>query len=264
MALAIREVVDPDSPQALEQVAVGERLVGHSLADRAHGAPGDAHQLGDSLAGRVHRQPADLVLERDREARVVPGPRHLGDDDAMLLAIHARRVGLHIGERRPEIERPPPPAPLAGIFPRAASTAYPAAVLLPRLRTNRHHDRAELDTDVLDHRPLDPEQHLPYASGAHAATAFLLVPDLRSRNRRRTAACAPSYPEVGGAPSAPDLIATKRRRRRLSSSANPATSSPNVSRTAPTTQALLDQTTTAALPPHGPTPHPRKQHKRRN
>ena len=51
-----------------------------------------------------------------------------------------------------------------------------------------------------------------------------------------------------GAPSAPTSLPHKRGRRRLSSSANPATSSTNVSRATPSPQALLDQTTTAALP----------------
>ena len=57
----------------------------------------------------------------------------------------------------------------------------------------------------------------------------------------------PSCPEVGRS-QRPDLIAPKRGRRRLSSSANPATSSRNASRAAPDPAALLDQTTTAALP----------------
>jgi len=57
----------------------------------------------------------------------------------------------------------------------------------------------------------------------------------------------PSCPEVGRS-QRPDLIAPKRGRRRLSSSANPTASSANVSRAATTTTALLDQTTTTALP----------------
>jgi hypothetical protein len=248
MSLSICEVVDPDSLQPPELVAVGERLRSDPPADVPDRAPGDSHQLGHGLARRVDRQPADLVLERDREPRVVPSPRDRGDNDAMLLAVHPWCVRLEVRERRPEIQRPPPTASLAGVLPRAAAAARPAATLLPRLRSHRHHDRAELDADVLDHRPLDPEQHLPYASGAHAATAFLLVPDLRSRNRRSAARRAlPSCPEVGRS-QRPDLTSPKRGRRRLPSSANHATSSQNVPRTAPTIKALLDQTTTAALP----------------
>ena len=57
----------------------------------------------------------------------------------------------------------------------------------------------------------------------------------------------PSCPEVGRS-QRPNLIAAERGRRRLSSSANPATSSTNSSRANTSPQALLDQTKTAALP----------------
>jgi hypothetical protein len=52
----------------------------------------------------------------------------------------------------------------------------------------------------------------------------------------------------GRALPAPHLIAKQRGRRRLSSSANQPPSSENVARTTPTPTALLDPTTTAALP----------------
>ena len=67
MAFSIREVIDTDSLQAREQVALGGRLVGDAFADRADRAPGDAHQLRDRFLGGVDRQPAALILERDRE-----------------------------------------------------------------------------------------------------------------------------------------------------------------------------------------------------
>ena len=181
VALSMREVINPDPRKTGERVAPGDLLGGDALADQADRAPRDAHQLRDGLLGRVNRQPAALVLQRDREAGVMPRPRDRGDDHAMVLAVHARPVGLQVGERRPEVQRPPAPASLAGILARAAPPAHAAAVLLPRARADRHHDRLQLNADVLDHRPLDPEQHLPYASPAHAASALSSVPTVRSR-----------------------------------------------------------------------------------
>jgi hypothetical protein len=100
----------------------------------------------------------------------MPRPRDRSHDDTMLLAVHARRVGLQVRQRGPQIQRPPAPASLAGILARTAPPADTAAVLLPRARADRHDDRLQLDADVLDHRSLDPEQQLPYASGAHVAS----------------------------------------------------------------------------------------------
>jgi hypothetical protein len=59
--------------------------------------------------------------------------------------------------------------------------------------------------------------------------------------------CAPSCPGVERS-QRPDLPSPKRGKRRLSSSANPATSSENVHAHNARPRALLDQTTTAALP----------------
>lgn len=84
-------------------------------------------------------------------------------------------------------------------------------------------------------------------SSAHAVT----VPSRgyatrRSRSRKRTAACASSCSDVGYSP-APDLVTTKRDRRPLSSSADPATSCANLWGAATGTTGLPDQTP-AALP----------------
>ena len=107
---------------------------------------------------------------------------------------------------------------------------------------------AVVKVDLLDHRSPQSEQPLPYPEWAHVVTVPLVsVPAVRSQNRRSTTACAPPA-RRSGAPQRPDLTATKRGRRRLSSSANPATSSENVSRPTTRRPALLDQTTTAALP----------------
>jgi hypothetical protein len=106
---------------------------------------------------------------------------------------------LELRERGHKVEGPRASASLPASS-RAAPTADPAATLLPRPRPDRHDDRAEHAHTRAP--PLDPEQHPPYASGAHAATAFLFVPDLRSRNRGRVARRALPAARRPGASSA--------------------------------------------------------------
>src|ERR1017187_6614527 len=170
----------------------------------------------------------------------MPRPRDRRHDNPMLLAEHARRVGLQERERGPQVKRPPPPASLTGILARATPSAHTTTMLLPRARADRHHDRLELDADVLDHRPLDPEQHLPYASQAHAATvSFTSVPALRSQNRKSTAACAAPLTLVG-APCAPTSSPQSAPGRRCQAARTPAsTTTPRVPRQ--TFEALLDR-----------------------
>jgi hypothetical protein len=85
VAASMREVIDPDPLQAGEQVAVGDRLLRDPLADRSDGPPRDAHQLRYRLLGRVDRQPAALILERDGEPAVMPGPRDRRHDHPVRL-----------------------------------------------------------------------------------------------------------------------------------------------------------------------------------
>ena len=207
---------------------------------------------------RLDRQPRDLIFEAARERRVVPGPRDRRDNHAVTLAANPRRVGLEIRERGAEVQRPPTPAPLTEVITRAAPPAMRTAIPLPCARADRHHQRARVgQLDVLHDSSPQTEELLPYPSCAHAATALSRGSTaVRSPNRESTTACAPSCPEVGRA-QRPDLIATKRGRRRPSSSANPPTSSENVSRAAPASKALLDQTQTGRATPRPRSPHPR-------
>ncbi len=109
--------------------------------------------------------------------------------------------------------------------------------------------------DVLDHRPLDPEQHLPYAWLAHAATALShgSKPSI-SRNPKSTAACALLCPLLGR--PAPDLTANQRGRTAPSSSANPQQSTATTRAPQPTIEALLDRRRATALPALSPQPTP--------
>jgi hypothetical protein len=172
MALAVGDLVDPDLPQAGEQVHLAARLLCHPLADAAHAAPADPHQLGDGAARGVHRQPGDLLLEGAGEARVVSGPGDGADDHAVLGAAHPRRVGLQVGDGRAEVQRPPAPPPLAEVEARGATAADAAAIALAMVRRDRRHYLPLIvDLDALDDRPLQAEQACPYPFLAHVVAA---------------------------------------------------------------------------------------------
>jgi hypothetical protein len=177
------------------------------------------------------------------------GPRHLRDHHPVTLAAHPGRVGLQEAERGREIQRPPPPATVALIVSRAAPPAMRAAINLPRTRTDRHTNTAPGSSNSTCSITVrrSPSSCFHTLSGRTSPRSLHIGPAVRSQNRRSPAACALSCPEVGRS-QRPDLIAKQRGRRRLSSSANPATSSENVSRATLGRHALLDQTPTAALP----------------
>jgi hypothetical protein len=103
LTLAVADLVDPDPPEFIEQIDLAHGLGGDPCDDRADRSPRDTHQLSDRGLRRIHGQPADLILKRACEPRVMPGPRHRADHDTMAAARHPRRVRLHERERRPEI-----------------------------------------------------------------------------------------------------------------------------------------------------------------
>jgi hypothetical protein len=173
LPFANRDLIHPDPLQPGEQVALGGLLGHHSLADPADRPPRDPHQLRDRGLGRLHRQPRDLILEAAGEVRVVPRPRDRSDEYTVALAADPGRLGLQVGERRAQIERPPPPATLTPVIARATPPTMRAAIALAGSRADRQHQRPVLlELDVLDDRPTQPEQLLPYASSAHAAIAL--------------------------------------------------------------------------------------------
>ena len=252
LTLADRDLIEPEPLEVREHVATAFRLGGDALADTSDRPPRDPHQLADRALARVHRQPRCLVIKRAGEPGVVTRPRHRGDDHPVLAALDPRRVSLQIAERRAEIQRPPPATALAEVIARAAPAAVRAAIPLAVPRPDRDHDRAVLLVDCLDDRLLQPQHPRPrtdaYASACARRHRFLSTfLTVRSRNGRSDAACA-LLPGGRAHPCAPTSLPNSAARRRLSSSANPGTSSQNASRTAPAHRALLDQTTTAALP----------------
>jgi hypothetical protein len=175
LTLANRDLVEPELREPGEQVAAAFRFGADALADPPDRPPRDPHQLTDRGLARVDRKPRGLIVERPGEPGVVTLPRHRCDHHPVLLALNAGRVRLQEAERRAEIKRPPPPATLAKVIPRAAPPTVRAAISLAVARTDRQHDRAVLLLDRLNHRLLQPHHPRPrtdaYASLAHAATA---------------------------------------------------------------------------------------------
>jgi hypothetical protein len=128
----------------------------------------------------LDREPRDLILELAGERGVVSGPRHRRNDHAVTLAADAGRIGLEIGERRPDVQRPPAPSALTQVVAGAPAPAARTTIELARDRPDRHHQRARVDQlHVLHDSSVQAEQLLPYASSAHVAAApFTSVPDL--------------------------------------------------------------------------------------
>jgi hypothetical protein len=173
LPFADRDLIHSDPLQACEQVAGLGRLIGHPGADPADRAPRDPHQLRDRGLGGLDRQPRDLIFELACERGVVAGPRDGRDDHPVTLAAHSGGVGLEIRERRPEVQRPPAPTAVTEVIAGAAPPAVRTTIKLARERADRYHQRAIVgELDVLDDSSLEPEQLLPYASSAHAATAL--------------------------------------------------------------------------------------------
>jgi hypothetical protein len=198
LALGGGDLVDPDPLEVGQRVAPCALVGHHALADRADRAPVDPHQLRDRLLGGVHGQPRRLVFERHGEARVVPRPRHRGDDHAVLLAADPRRRRVQVDKRGAEVQRPPALVTISPVIAGATSPAVRAAAALAGLRAHPHDQRLLLDEGARDDRSAQPEQLPPYPCGAHVAVApfagFLTV---RSQNPKSAAACAPSTTAPG-------------------------------------------------------------------
>ena len=177
------------------------------------------------------------------------GPRHRRDDHAVTLAADPERFGLEVRERRAHVERPPTPATVAEVIARAAPPAVRATIELAGDRADRYHQRpAVAQLDVLNDSSLKTEQLVPYASSEHAVTALCCgSATVRSRNRKSATACV-SPARRSGAPSAPTSPAHSAAGGGCQAAPAPAASSTNVSRPPTATAALLDQTTTTALP----------------
>ncbi len=175
MPLLVAGLVDADRAQAVEAappVGLLERG-GHAGAYAAHGAPVDAHELGEGAPAHVQGEPRDLVLERRGEparGRARPG-RHHGPD-AVLGALDAGGRPLNEASRRADVGRAPPPR-----RERVVALAAPAAHGAPRCPPagpRRHDYGIPLDSDALDDGGAQLQGLLEYTV-SHAAARLPLV-----------------------------------------------------------------------------------------
>jgi hypothetical protein len=126
VAALVADLVDPDPAQPREPVHSRVDVGRDPGDDRAHGPPGDPHQLGDRGLRARHREPGDLVVERAGVPGVVPRPGHRGDHDPVLRARHPRRVGFQHRADHAEVQGPPPSPALPLVIAAAASAATTA------------------------------------------------------------------------------------------------------------------------------------------
>jgi hypothetical protein len=172
LAGAMADLVDPDPPQAGEEIDLTLGLGGDALADPADAAPGDPHELRHGGLGAVDGQPRDLVLERAGEPGLMACPGDRADHDPVTAAGHPGRVGLHERQRRAEVKPAPSPAALAQVEPRRPAPADATAIASSPVRPRGDHDLSPVaDPHVLDDRPPQAKQPRPYPCTAHAAPA---------------------------------------------------------------------------------------------
>jgi hypothetical protein len=127
------------------------------------------------------------VIEFAGVAGAMAGPRHRRDRRPVPAAAHPRRVGLDEHLRRAQIERPPPPTPLAAVIARRPSTAPSATLPRPRVRPRRHDHRPRrvVELDALDHSARQPTGALPYARLPHPVLPPWFKPSDSSKPKKQ-------------------------------------------------------------------------------
>ena len=176
LALANRDLIEPQAPKAVQSVARAALSVGHhALTDPADRPPRGAHQRRDGARRRVDRKPCGLILKRPGERRVMTRPRNRGDDHSVAPAFHARRLGFDVGLDRTKVQGAPAPSAIAPVIAWAATPADRAAPALPGPRPGRDDDRAVgVEEHVLDHGARQSQQSRPYPYPAHVASPPLV------------------------------------------------------------------------------------------
>lgn len=133
LALAVRQLVDPDAPQPVEHVPAVSVLGHDPLHDGGHRPLADPKQLRHHRRRRMRRQPAGLVLERPGETGFGSRPWHRRDDHTVDRATHPTGISFEERPDRPQVQRPPStPPPPAVMAP--ASTPAARAATCPRPR----------------------------------------------------------------------------------------------------------------------------------
>src|SRR3954467_3516140 len=122
-------------------------------------------------------------------------PRDRAHHHAVTATAHPRRLGLHVGQRRPEVQRPPTTPARALIGSRRSTPTDAAAITLAPARADPHHEPVPVGEDVLDDRPAQPKQPRPYPDAAHVDSA-LLDSDPEEAGTLGTERRAHPYPHV--------------------------------------------------------------------
>ena len=192
VAAPVGDLVDPDPGEPIEGISHRPGIGDDTPGDRAHGPPGDPHQLDHCRLRGVGDEPGDLVIESTGVAGAVTGPWHRRDDHPVVPARHPGRVGFDEHLHRPRIECPPTSPALTVVVAAPTAPAVPAPTGRVRSGPTRHHDliRRLIDIDALDHHPaVDPNDPRPYPLRLHAA-ATPLSSSLRTAGKpSRAAAC---------------------------------------------------------------------------
>jgi hypothetical protein len=169
-------VPSADLPDASQGRTCRAGLRTHALHDCTHRSPSHAYQTRQRRLVRAHRQPRDGVLERRSEAAAVARPRNLRDHDAVLGALHARRLCLDECTHHPNVVRSPSARSRAGVVPRTTccTVRAPLPMLAPRPHANHQPDSILL-AHILDHAALDTQRASQHLCAAHLAP-FLVGP----------------------------------------------------------------------------------------
>jgi hypothetical protein len=116
LAAFVGDLVDPDPPEVGEPVMDGLDVGPDPGDNRADGAPGDPHQLGDRGLGAHGGQPGDLLVEGVGVPGRVPGPRDGRNRRPMLAAADPGCLGFEDGLDRTQVQCPPAAPSLATVI----------------------------------------------------------------------------------------------------------------------------------------------------
>jgi hypothetical protein len=161
----VGDLIDPDPGQPGEPVMQRLDIGPDPGDDRAHGAPGDPHQLSHRGLGALGRQPGDLLIEDQGVAGTVPGPLDRGHRGAVRGTVHPWCGCFQHDLDGAKIQRPPPAPSLTTVIGSRSALATTAPGPSPRPSSGSHMSHQQLlvlvELDVLHDRLLDPQQGAP-------------------------------------------------------------------------------------------------------
>lgn len=185
VALPVAGLVHADRRQAVERRGHHRsEPFGDPMGDVSRGPPRDMRETADRLLVGDRHQPRALRLEVAREPRAGLRPRHPGDHDAALRAVHARHGGDRFDPPAAEVLVSPAARAAAPVVPGALAPAPRAPEHAPaRAHADLEHglgtQRRVDDARVLDHRVFDVEKLVEYpVHQALCGCLFILVENI--------------------------------------------------------------------------------------